>query len=229
MQATGIAPLVISALALGLSFYGVAERLRATWRAERLRVAAIVDELNSLRLEHPQPTTNLQHDDLSYLVNARAEVLAMQAQSLTKKWMVRRSISSPEYRTLAFALSRAGYPREAEQSWHGAVRAARREGVTALLYAHRGLAYFLFGEGRLGEGRTEMAASLDAIGSADDTDRIHQIKTLKYWSNAERRANEAGPEATELVKQAEAVLALLGTEAARQQMREFLARSGTDE
>jgi hypothetical protein len=218
--------LIISIAALVVSVYGVAERRGAARRAERLRFAALIDDLNNLHLAHVQPTEHLRYDDVAYAVNATAELLAMQAFGMMRGL---RGVMSPEFRTLGFALDRAGYPGEGEQTWRAAVVAARREGPTASLFAHRGLAYLLFGQGRLEEGRAEMEAALEAIGSADDIARVHQIKTLKYWANAERRASDAPQPPATLEQRADQVVAALGTEHARGQMRDFLANTGVDE
>jgi hypothetical protein len=153
----------------------------------------------------------------------------MQSYAMMRRRSLRRDVSSPEFRTLAFALGRVGYRKEAEQMWREATRAARQEGATGMLYAHRGFAYFLFGEARLDEGRVEMELALEAIGSADDAARVHQIKTLKFWSNAEHRASGAGPEVAALIERAERVHDSLTTEYAREQMRGFLDTTSVDE
>jgi len=65
-----------------------------------------------------------------------------------------------------------------------------------------------------------MRLGLDAIGSADDNARIHQIKTYVYWALEERAAGadeEAG-----LRKRAEEKIGLLDNEHARRRMRAFL-------
>jgi hypothetical protein len=220
MQTSSLIALGVSIAALGISFYGVRERRNAAWRAERLRFASIIDDLNSLRLEYLQPTTNLQYDAVTDAVNARAELLAVQALVMARK--LRRSITSPEYRTLAYELNRAGYPADAERIWQVAIPAATAEGPIQALYAHRGYAYFLFGEGRPDEARAEMELALAAIGSADDTTRIHQIKTFKYWANAEDAENPDGAEATQLLTRAEHVVTSLDAAEARRHMRAFL-------
>jgi hypothetical protein len=92
----------------------------------------------------------------------------------------------------------------------------------AISVAHRGYAYFLFGEARLDEARAEMELALAAIGSADDTTRIHQIKTFKYWANAEGAESPGGAEATKLLQRAEHLMTLLDTAKARRHMRALL-------
>lgn len=206
--------LAISLAALAVSLYGIVERQGASRRAERLRFAGLVNELNSLRLEHQQPTTILDYGDAVDAVNARAELLAVQAFLLRRKL---HDIASPEYRTLAYALSRSGYPAEAERCWREALLATEDEGPTQALFARRGYAFFLFAAGRPEEAREQMRLGLKAIGSADDTARIHQIRTYKYWA-----ADENGDRAAELRKQAADAIDLLENEHARRRMRAFL-------
>jgi len=207
---------LISLAALAVSLYGILERRGAARRAERLRFASLIDDLNELRLSYRHPTTALEFGDEAAFVNARAELLAVQAFLLRKHL---HDITSPEYRTLAFALSRSGYPAEADQSWREALLAADEEGPTQQLFAHRGYAFFLFAAGRSEEGREQMRRGLEAIGSADDNARIHQIKTYVYWAIEERAA---GGEEAGLRKRAQEEVGLLDDEHARRRMRAFL-------
>jgi hypothetical protein len=207
---------LISLAALAVSVYGVVERRSAARRAERLRFAALIDELNNLRLAYRHPTTVLEFGDEADAINGRAELLAVQAFLLRQRL---HDITSPEYRTLAYALSRSGSPAEADQSWRESLLAAEEEGPTQQLLAHRGYAFFLFAAGRPEEAREQMRLGIRAIGSADDNARIHQIKTYVYWAIDERAAG--GPEA-ELRKRAEEEIGLLANEHARRRMRAFL-------
>jgi len=207
---------LISLAALGLSIYAVLERRGAARRAERLRFAALIDDLNGLRLAYRHPTTALEFGAEADAVNTRAELLAVQAFLLRQRL---HDITSPEYRTLAYALSRSGYPAEADQSWREALLAAGEEGPTQQLLAHRGYAFFLFGSGRPGEAREQMRLGLKAIGSADDNARIHQIKTYVYWAIEERTAGGAE---VELRERAAEEVGLLDNEHARRRMRAFL-------
>jgi hypothetical protein len=208
---------LISLAALAVSLYGVVERRGVARRAERLRFATLIDDLNDLRLAYRRPTTTLEFGDEADAINGRAELLAVQAFLLRQRL---HDITSPEYRTLAYALSRSGYPAEADQSWREALLAAEEEGPTQQLFAHRGYAFFLFGAGRPEEGRAQMRLGLTAIGSADDNARIHQIKTYVYWAIDERAAG--GPE-VELRERAEEEIGMLENEHARRRMRAFLA------
>jgi len=176
---------LISLAALAVSLYGILERRGAARRAERLRFASLIDDLNELRLSYRHPTTALEFGDEADAINGRAELLAVQAFLLRQRL---HDITSPEYRTLAYALSRSGYPAEADQSWREALLAAEEEGPTQQLFAHRGYAFFLFGVGRPEEAREQMRLGLKAIGSAEDNARIHQIKTYVYWAIEERAA-----------------------------------------
>ncbi|HEX5199618.1 MAG TPA: hypothetical protein VFW27_06710 [Actinoplanes sp.] len=217
MQAAGIPALVISLAALAVSLYGIAERRSMARRGERLRFVTLIDDLNGLRLEHRLP-----HGDLADAVNARAELLAIQAFTLQKRLT---DITSPEYRTLAYALGRSGYPAEADQSWRAAIDAAEDEGTVQTLFARRGYAFFLFSAGRVEKARDEMGLAVEAIGSADDTARAHQIRTFKYWSTEEKAADPTGGRAAELLRRAEQAVALLESEHARRRMRAFLESS----
>jgi hypothetical protein len=207
---------LISLAALALSIYAVLERRGAARRAERLRFATLIDHLNDLRPAYRHPTPALEFGPEADAVNARAELLAVQAFLLRDRL---HDITSPEYRTLGYALSRSGYPAEADQIWREALLAAEEEGPTQQLLAHREYAFYLFGAGRPEEARTQMRTGIKAIGSADDTARIHQIKTYVYWAIEERAAG--GPEA-ELRERAEQEVGLLDDEHVRRRMRAFL-------
>jgi hypothetical protein len=207
---------LISFAALALALYGVVERRDAARRAERLRFAGLIDDLNNLRLAYRHPATALEFGAEAEAINGRAELLAVQAFLLRHRL---HDITSPEYRTLAYALSRSGYPAEADQSWREALLAADEEGPTQQLLAHRGYAFFFFGAGRPEEAREQMRLGLKAIGSADDTARIHQVRTYVYWALEERVAG--GPE-VELRERAEEEIGLLDNEHARRRMRAFL-------
>ena len=222
MQAISLPTLAISLAALVISVYGIGERRHAAHAAERLRFATIVDELNGLHLQHVQ-VARLTEGDLTDVINGRRELLATQGLSMIKK--LRKHITSPEYRTLAHALSRAGYPAEADEIWRTAIATAAREGHVQSLFAHRGYAYLLFTEGRLEDARTELRRAVDVIGSADDTAIIHQIKTLKFWADTEREEDPDRPEAAELLVEAQQAVTGLKTEQAQRRMLDFLASS----
>jgi hypothetical protein len=207
MQAAGIPALAVSLVALAVSLYGIAERSSATRRAERLRFLTLIDDLNGLLAENPRD------------FDTHVELLALQAFGLQKRLT---DITSPEYRTLADAIGRSGLPAEADQMWRAAIDAAEDEGRTQALFAHRGYAFFLFSSGRWEKGRDQMGLALEAIGSADDTARVHQIRTFKYWANDERIADPTGGRATELLKRADQTVTLLESEHARRRMRAFL-------
>jgi hypothetical protein len=221
MQASSLPALVISLVALAISAYGVGERMYAVKRAERLRFASIIDELSSLHLEHMQAEADLADGDVIDALNSRRELLVVQALSMRKR--LGQDVTSPELRTLAHALGRAGYPTDAEEMWAKAVTVAQTEGRMQSLFAHRGYAYFLFGEGRPEDARQQMRRAVDVTGSADDASTIHQIKSLKYWSDAELQENPADPRADELITRARQSVDHLQTAKARQQMLDFLA------
>ncbi|WP_433367693.1 hypothetical protein ACQPZX_40095 [Actinoplanes sp. CA-142083] len=207
MQAAGIPALAISLVALAVSLYGIAERSSATRRAERLRFLTLIDDLNRLLTDNPRP------------FDTQVEILALQAFGLQKRFT---DVTSPEYRTLADALGRSGLPAEADQLWRAAIDASEDEGPTQALFARRGYALFLFSAGRREKGRDQMGLALEAIGSADDTARLHQIRTFKTWADDERFADPTGGRAAELLKRAEQAVTLLESEHARRRMRAFL-------
>ena len=213
-MAAGIPALAISLAALAISLYGIVERRSAARRAERLRFMSLVDDLNSLRVDHILPW-----GDEASAVNARAELLTVQAFALQKRLT---DVTSPEFRTLAFALDRAGYPEQAEQAWRSAIDTAEDEGPTPALFAHRGYAYFLFTAGRVEKARDQMGLALEAIGSADDAARVNQIKTFKYWADNERTADRTAGHAEELLRRAEQAITLLESDHTRRRMRTFL-------
>ncbi|MGX6607438.1 hypothetical protein ACWKSP_35735 [Micromonosporaceae bacterium Da 78-11] len=220
MQAVSFPTLTISLLALVISVYGVAERRQAARRAERLRFTTIVDDLNGLHLEHLQAPGGLAPGDLTDGVNARRELLAVQA--LTLLGVVGKTLTSPECRALAHALSRSGYPTEADEVWRKAVAIAPGEGTTPSVWAHRGYAYHLFAEGRLDEARAQMRAAVEVVDSPGDTATVRRIETLKYWAVEERRANPGGRQEKTLLAEATTAIDSLTTPHLRQRTRSFL-------
>jgi hypothetical protein len=221
MPSVDVPSLVISLIAVAISAYGIGERRFEIRQAERLRFATIIDELNSLHLQHLQATADLTDGDITDAVNGRRELLASQGHAMLKK--LRNGVTSPELRTLAHALVRAGYPVEAGATWELAVRTASGEGRTQSLFAHRGRAYYLFDQGHVVRARTSMRQAIEAIGSADDASIIHQIKTLKYWSEAELREDPAAPQAAALLDEARQAVTTLAGAHAQRLMRDFLA------
>jgi tetratricopeptide (TPR) repeat protein len=220
MQPTSYVTVAISLFALAISIYGVAERRNAAKRAERLRLATIIDELNGLHLEHLQAPDGLTDGDITDAINARRELLAVQSLSLLDSF--RKTTTSPEYRTLAHALSRAGYPNEADEVWRKAISTALREGATQSLFAYRGYACFLFAEGRADDARTQMRKAIDAIGQPDDDAIVKKIQTLKYWAEAEREASPEGSAAATLLAEAAETVGQLAAAHLQQRMRAFL-------
>lgn len=214
--------ILISLAALALSIYSVVERRHAAQEAERLRFTVIIDELNSLQLEHIQATTDLQTGDITAAINARRELLGAQALVLLRHF--RDRITSPEYRTLAHALDRAGYPADADNTWRLAIEAA--DGMTQTLFAHRGYAYSLFASGRLDDARAQMKSALSAVGCADDTAQVHRITTLIHWSQAERDASPRSPIARRLRTEAFQATSEVHAVQIRQNMRKYLATTG---
>src|SRR3954469_23211972 len=106
MGISGLPAFAISFAALAVSIYGVVERRGAARRAERIQFVSLVDELNRLRLDHPERTTITQHGSLTYAINETAEVPAIQALGMARRPALRRLTSSPEFRTIAYALGR---------------------------------------------------------------------------------------------------------------------------
>jgi hypothetical protein len=191
--------LAISLVALAVSLYGIVDRRGVAHRSERLRFMTLVEDLQ----RRPD--------------GENAEIPAVQAFLLQRTL---HDVTSPEYRTLGAALSRSGYPAEAEQCWREALVEAEDEGPTQVLFAHRGYALFLFAAGRPEEGREHMWLGLKAIGSNDDTARIHRIRTYKYWAAEEETDRAAG-----LRKKAEQTIMHLENEHARLRMRAYLERA----
>jgi hypothetical protein len=109
MTASNYVALVISASALVVSIYGVAERRRDARRAERVRLTTIIADLDALYVEQLKTPDGLSSGDLTSAINSRREVLSLQALALLPRF--EKEITSSELRVLAFALSRAGWKR----------------------------------------------------------------------------------------------------------------------
>jgi hypothetical protein len=188
MSAGNFPALLISALALVVAVYGVAERRNAAERVERLRLAALIADLDALHLEQLKSPDGVNRGDFTDGINSRRELLAVQALALLPNF--NKEITSSELRVLAHALQRAGYLAEAERIWEHSIVAAMDEGATQELFAHRGYAYFLFSVGRADDGRAQMRKAVDSVGQ-DDHSLVRAIETLKYWSVEEIAASTA--------------------------------------
>jgi hypothetical protein len=187
MPGGSFAPLLISACALAISIYGVLERRRDARRSEWLRLTGTIAELDSLFFEQAKTPDGFRPGDFADAVNSRREVLSSHALSLLPKF--EKQITSAELRVLGYALSRAGYPSEAERVWLRAAAAGDSEGATPALFAHRGYGYFLFSIGRPDDARTQMRLAVDCAGS-DENLLVRAVETLRFWS-AEEPAAEA--------------------------------------
>ncbi|WP_328475176.1 hypothetical protein OHA21_17850 [Actinoplanes sp. NBC_00393] len=186
MTSGNYAALFISALALAISVYGVLERRNAARRAERLRLAALIAELDGLHFEQLSPPDGVALRDFVDTINSRRGLLCAQVLNLLPQF--RKEIISSELRVLAYALSRAGYPDEANRIWMNAVDMAVKESMPLALFARRGYAYFLFNAGRTTEGRTMMRTAVDALTDTDDG-LVMKIETLRFWSIEELDAS----------------------------------------
>ncbi|GIM95615.1 hypothetical protein [Paractinoplanes toevensis] len=209
------APLLISASALAISIYGVLERHRGARRSEWLRLTAIVADLDALYFEQLKTPDGLGTGDFTDAINSRREVLSFQALALLPGF--EKKITSSELRVLAYALSRAGYPSEAERAWLRAILRATSEGATQTLFAHRGYAYFLFAAGRSDDARAQMRLAVSSV-DQDDNSLVKAIETLKFWSTEEVDGGSAG----ELLAEARRLADLIQIPRVRAQMHKVL-------
>ncbi|GAA0564183.1 hypothetical protein GCM10010172_54530 [Paractinoplanes ferrugineus] len=179
MSGGNYASLLISVCALALAIYGVLERRRDVRRSEWLRLTAAIADLDALSFEQLKTPDGLNAGDFTNAVNSRREILSFHALALLPKFQ--KQVTSSELRVLAYALSRAGFPSEAERIWIRATTAAKSEGPTQVLFAHRGYAYFLYSGGRTDDGRAQMRQAIDAAGHDDDL-LAKAVETLKFWA-----------------------------------------------
>src|SRR5215472_15646170 len=102
-----IASVLISFGAFGTAVFGIFERGRAASRAERLRLASIIETLTEIRVKLAELVSAGQpNGNVIEALHARQELLSQQAVSLLQKHTL--TITSAECRELAWHLEEVG-------------------------------------------------------------------------------------------------------------------------
>lgn len=214
MEAKDVATISISLAALLIALYGIVERRKTSTRAERIRLGEIVDELNRCALDL---ATHQLSDSVVEALNTRRELLGQQAKALLKAY--RSTITSAEFRVLAFALAGAGYDEDAEDVWNLAVTAGGREGTMQHVYSLRGYAYFLFERTRVDEARELLRQARKVTRLATKARRHHDLHTLMKWAANEIEYGD-NKKALELLDEAEGMVADFTPRLARQSIQQ---------
>ena len=174
---------VISLFALLVAAYGIYERRSAAARVERVRLSAITDDLEKLKLELIAEAESV--GDRVEALHSRMELLAQQGLSLLREHGVHAN--STECRSLAYLLDEISYTDDANEVWVDAVKQSWSEGNIQILYATRGYSYYLFRHGRQDEARQRLNSATNRIPPTDDVGRLLLAETFSSWAYWEAR------------------------------------------
>jgi tetratricopeptide (TPR) repeat protein len=207
MSAQEVVPLAISAIALGISFYGIFERRNAAYAALRVRITELVDRLGALGVEEQEyryAHKEMPYDEIRSVVGSiqsRRLVPTYQAIALLERLRsaVRLPFSAPvrltpqEHIALAESLSILRDLEPARAQWEEAVTAA--DDATSMVRAtvYHGYAGALFA---LGEAPAGRAAYRRAIESYPDTEagRWDRFNNYVDWLEQERALDDGEPD-----------------------------------
>lgn len=201
------APLIISVLALGLSFYGIFERRNAAYAVLRVRISELVDRLGAIDVEEREwrfahPGT--PYDEMRPVVGSiQGQRLVPTYQALALLARLRSSARMPFSRTvrltpqehiaIAASLSVLRDLEPARGQWEEAVTAASDATPMVRAMVYHGYARALFALGDAPGGR---AAFRTAIGNYPDTEvgRWDRFNNYVDWLHDERALADGDPE-----------------------------------
>jgi hypothetical protein len=217
-------PIAISMSALLVAMYGLWERNNVLRRAERVRLSEIITDVNGLGLELLKLPSELQQAGPAIqTINTHAELLGQQAMALLGNFT--GTITSTEYRTLAYWLSNAGYQSDADQVWRWAVEQANKEGSTQSVFALRAYGTFLFQNGNPGQARIEYEQAVQRNSNLDASYSWMQAETLLFWANNEASVAAHEGRAYDLLDRADGTLLTLPQfDSRRLQLTESISR-----
>jgi tetratricopeptide (TPR) repeat protein len=172
-------PIFISAIALGLSVYGVFERRWTTFSAIRVRIAGLLAQIGDLNVEeasYVDETTDTDGSDeaprrwyaRSYIGQKRT-LLAYQGVALITRLRHQQRglggsalrLTASELAALAYALGQCGDSRAARTYWNEAITTDQGVTDTVIADIHEGFATFLFSTSEFDRGREHYRAALE--------------------------------------------------------------------
>jgi tetratricopeptide (TPR) repeat protein len=207
MSAQEVVPLAISALALGISVYGIFERRNAAYAALRVRITELVDRLGALGVEEQE--YRYAHRDMPYdetrsvvgSIQSRRLVPTYQAIALLERLRsaARLPFSPPvrltpqEHTALAESLSVLRDLEPARAQWEEAATAAGNASPMVRAAVYHGYAGALFALGEASAGR---AAFRTAIENYPDTEagRWDRFNNYVDWLEEERALDDGEPD-----------------------------------
>lgn len=207
MSAQEVVPLTISAIALGIAFYGIFERRNAAYAALRVRITELIDRLGALGVEEQE--YRYAHKDMTYdetrsvvgSIQSRRLVPTYQAIALLEhlRSAARLPLRAPvrltpqEHIALAESLSILRDLEPARAQWDEALTAADTATPMVRATVYHGCAGALFALGDAPAGR---AAYRTAIESYPDTDagRWDRFNNYVDWLEAERALDDGEPD-----------------------------------
>lgn len=207
MSAQEFVPLTISAIALGISIYGIFERRNAAYAAFRVRITELVDRLGALGVEEQEyrhAHKDMPDDELRGVVGSiqsRRLVPTYQAIALLERLRSAAKLpfrppvrlTAQEHIALAESLSVLRDFEPARAQWEEAVTAADDATPMVRATVYHGYAGVLFAVGEAQAGR---AAYRTAIESYPDTEtgRWDRFNNFVDWIEAERRLVDGEPD-----------------------------------
>jgi hypothetical protein len=207
MSAQEAVPLIISAVALGISFYGIVERRNAAYAALRVRITELIDGLGAFSVEEQE--YRVAHKDAPYdeirsvvgSIQSRRLVPTYQSIALLERLQsaARMPFSPPvrltpqEHVVLAESLSILRDLGPARAQMEEAVSAADDATPMVRANVYHGYGSLLFALGDAPGGR---AAYRIAVESYPDTEagRWDRFNTYADWFEAERGLDDGEPD-----------------------------------
>jgi tetratricopeptide (TPR) repeat protein len=177
MSTQQVITLVMSAIALGISVYGIVERRTAAFTALRVRFSELVTMIAKFQVEEeetPLSTTDSSPSErwarLGASFSGRRALVTYQALALQEQlrdaqkgpFTRQYRLTTDEYATIAVSLGQLRDWQAADEEWTLAVDAANGATAVSRAAAHNGRANCLFELGRHDEARREYGAAADA-------------------------------------------------------------------
>ena len=208
-----LAAIGISLWSLGVTY---SQRSREMKRSVRSQMNALVVEIVKLLRSDPQQTDTDAGDSGQA---QRAILLTRQAVYLSNQEP--KLITDIEFSTIAQGLWVAGDFQLAEQFWRKSIDTASSDFMKVV--GRRGYAMYLFGLGKIEEGRRQYSLGLEIADNSTDINKAMNAQTYMLWLESEAR-NSFWDDALQKYQRAKGIIESMGSFQLRQAGKEMVEK-----